>query len=126
MIDDERLRIEAQAAEIKQLREALSDILTRFDPWSPGDYIADKAARVALGDEMIDDKSEPGSWKLALQLGPWRKTGKNTYTNAKEGAPVADRPNAEDYRNRAERAEAECQELRAKLDRIYAILKEDV
>ena len=73
---------------------------------------------------MIDDKSEPGSWKLALQLGPWRKTGKNTYTNAKEGAPVADRPNAEDYRNRAERAEAECQELRAKLDRIYYILKE--
>ncbi|MGA1073475.1 MAG: hypothetical protein ACO3S3_12510 [Pseudohongiellaceae bacterium] len=126
MSDDERLQIEAQAAEIKQLREALSDILTRFDPWSPGDYIADKAARVALGDEMIDDKSEPGSWKLALQLGPWRKTGKNTYTNAKEGAPVADRPNAEDYRNRAERAEAECQELRAKLDRIYAILKEDV
>ena len=126
MIDDERLQIEAQAAEIKLLREALSDILTRFEPWSPDDYIADKAARVALGDEMIDDKSEPGSWKLALQLGPWRKTGKNTYTNAKEGAPVADRPNAEDYRNRAERAEAECQELRAKLDRIYAILKEDV
>ena len=126
MIDDERLQIEAQAAEIKQLREALSDILTRFDPWSPGDYIADKAARVALGDEMIDDKSEPGSWKLALQLGPWRKTGKNTYTNAKEGAPVADRPNAEDYRNRAERAEAECRELRAKLGRIYAVLKEDV
>jgi len=126
MSDDERLQSEAQAAEIKQLREALSDILTRFDPWSPGDYIADKAARVALGDEMIDDKSEPGSWKLALQLGPWRKTGKNTYTNAKEGAPVADRPNAEDYRNRAERAEAECQELRAKLGRIYAILKEDV
>lgn len=27
----------------------------------------------------------------------------------------ADRPNAEDYRNRAERAEAECAELRAKL-----------
>ena len=126
MSDDERLQSEAQAAEIKQLREALSDILTRFDPWSPGDYIADKAARVALGDEMIDDKSEPGSWKLALQLGPWRKIDGNTYTNAKEGAPVADRPNAEDYRNRAERAEAECQELRAKLDRIYAILKEDV
>ena len=126
MSDDERLQIEAQAAEIKQLREALSDILTRFEPWSPGDYIAHKAARIALGDEMIDDKSEPGSWKLALQLGPWRKIDENTYTNAKEGAPVADRPNAEDYRNRAERAEAECQELRAKLGRLHAVLKEDV
>ena len=41
---------EAQAAEIKQLREALSDILTRFEPWSPDDYIADKAARAALGE----------------------------------------------------------------------------
>jgi len=75
---------------------------------------------------MIYDESEPGSWKLALQLGPWRKIDGNTYTNAKEGAPVADRPNAEDYRNRAERAEAECRELRAKLGRIYAVLKEDV
>ena len=42
--------IEAQAAEIKRLREALSDILTRFEPWSPHDYIADKAARAALGE----------------------------------------------------------------------------
>jgi len=50
MIDDERLQIEAQAAEIKLLREALSDILTRFEPWSPDDYIADKAARAALGE----------------------------------------------------------------------------
>jgi hypothetical protein len=50
MIDDERLQIKAQAAEIKQLREALSDILTRFEPWSPDDYIADKAARAALGE----------------------------------------------------------------------------
>ena len=63
---------------------------------------------------MIDDKSEAGSWKQAIE---WMKQMKNN-------APVADRPNAEDYRNRAERAEAECQELRAKLGRIYAILKE--
>jgi hypothetical protein len=63
---------------------------------------------------MIDDKSESGSWKQAIE---WMKQMKNA-------APVADRPNAEDYRNRAERAEAECQELRAKLGRIYAILKE--
>jgi len=42
----------------------------------------------------------------------------------KNDAPVADRPNAEDYRNRAERAEAECQELRDKLRRIRIILKE--
>lgn len=33
---------------------------------------------------MIDDESEPGSWKLALELGPWRKIDKNTYTNKKE------------------------------------------
>ena len=33
---------------------------------------------------MLDDESEPGSWKLALELGPWRKIGKNTYTNKKE------------------------------------------
>ena len=32
---------------------------------------------------MIDDESEPGSWKLALELGPWRRIGKNTYTNEK-------------------------------------------
>ena len=75
---------------------------------------------------MMDKESPAGSWKLVLQLGPWRKINENTYTNAKEGAPVADRPNAEDYRNRAERAEAECRELRAKLGRIYAVLKEDV
>ena len=43
-------RIEPLEAEIKQLREALSDILTRFEPWSPDDYIADKAARAALGE----------------------------------------------------------------------------
>jgi len=73
---------------------------------------------------MIDDESEPGSWKIALQLGPWRRIGKNTYTNEKEGAPVADRPNAEDYRNRAERAEAECKEIRRKLDVIAAILRD--
>ena len=63
---------------------------------------------------MIDDKSESGSWKQAIE---WMKQVKNAV-------PVADRPNAEDYRNRAERAEAECQELRAKLGRIYAIIKE--
>jgi len=50
MINNERLQIEAQAAEIKLLREALSDILTRFEPWSPDDYIVDKAARAALGE----------------------------------------------------------------------------
>lgn len=33
---------------------------------------------------MIDDESEPGSWKLALELGPWRRIGPNTYTNKKE------------------------------------------
>jgi hypothetical protein len=33
---------------------------------------------------MIDEESEPGSWKLALQLGPWRRIGPNTYTNKKE------------------------------------------
>ena len=33
---------------------------------------------------MIDKESEPGSWKLALQLGPWRRIGPNTYTNKKE------------------------------------------
>ena len=43
-------KVEAQAAEIKRLREALSDILTRFEPWSPHDYLADKAARAALGE----------------------------------------------------------------------------
>jgi len=46
----QRDTIEAQAAEIERLREALSDILTRFEPWSPHDYIADKAARAALGE----------------------------------------------------------------------------
>lgn len=73
---------------------------------------------------MIDDKSESGAWKIALQLGPWRRIGGDTYTNAKEGAPEAERPNAEDYRNRAERAEAECRELHDKLRRIRIILKE--
>ena len=63
---------------------------------------------------MIDKESPAGSWKQAIE---WMKQMKND-------APVADRPNAEDYRNRAERAEAECQELRAKLDRICSILKE--
>lgn len=42
----------------------------------------------------------------------------------KNNAPVADRPNAEDYRNRAERAEAECKEIRRKLDVIAAILRD--
>lgn len=65
---------------------------------------------------MICDESEPGSWKLALQLGPWRKIDGNTYTNKIDDAPVADSPNAEDYRKRAERAEAECQELQEQVD----------
>ena len=63
---------------------------------------------------MIDDESPAGSWKQAIE---WMEQMKNN-------APVADRPNAEDYRNRAERAEAECQELRDKLRRIRIILKE--
>jgi len=65
---------------------------------------------------MIYDESEPGSWKLALQLGPWRKIGKNSYTNKKDDESVTDRPISEDYRNRAERAEAECQELQEQVD----------
>lgn len=63
---------------------------------------------------MIDDESPAGSWKQAIE---WMKPMKND-------APVADRPNAEDYRNRAERAEAECQEIRRKLDVIAAILRD--
>ena len=55
---------------------------------------------------MIDDESEPGSWKQAIE---WMK-------QMKKETPVADRPNAEDYRNRAERAEAECQELQEQVD----------
>lgn len=63
---------------------------------------------------MIDKESPAGSWKQAIE---WMKQMKND-------APVADRPNAEDYRNRAERAEAECKEIRRKLDVIAAILRD--
>lgn len=42
--------IASLTAENERLREALNDILTRFEPWSPHDHIADKAARAALGD----------------------------------------------------------------------------
>lgn len=37
-------------AEIERLREALGDLLTRFDAWSPHDHIAAKKARAALGE----------------------------------------------------------------------------
>ena len=63
---------------------------------------------------MIDKESPAGSWKQAME---WMQQMKND-------APVADRPNAEDYCNRAERAEAECQEIRRKLDVIAAILRD--
>ena len=63
---------------------------------------------------MIDEESPAGSWKQAIE---WMKQMKNA-------APVADRPNTDDYRNRAERAEAECKEIRRKLDVIAAILRD--
>ncbi|AGN30420.1 hypothetical protein SXAG_00139 [Synechococcus phage S-CBS4] len=63
---------------------------------------------------MIDEESPAGSWKQAIE---WMKQMKNA-------APVADRPNTDDYRNRAERAEAECREIRRKLDVIAAILRD--
>jgi len=43
-------RIEAQAAEIERLREAVNDLLTRFDAWSPHDHDAVKNAKKALGE----------------------------------------------------------------------------
>jgi len=63
---------------------------------------------------MMDKESPAGSWKQAIE---WMRQVKND-------APVADRPNAEDYRNRAERAEAECKEIRRKLNVIAAILRD--
>jgi len=54
----------------------------------------------------MDKESPAGSWKQAIE---WMRQVRND-------APVADRPNAEDYRNRAERAEAECQELQEQVD----------
>ena len=64
---------------------------------------------------MIDDDSPAGSWRDALLLRKHMYLGRDDEE---------EHPTAEDYRNRAERAEAECRELRAKLDRIYYILKE--
>jgi hypothetical protein len=55
---------------------------------------------------MIDKESPAGSWKQAIER----------MRQVKNDAPVADRPNADDYRNRAERAEAECQELQEQVD----------
>ena len=50
--------------------------------------------------------------------------GANPFVRAGQGdAPAAEpeeRPNAQDYRNRAERAEAECAELRAKVAQLEA------
>ena len=63
---------------------------------------------------MIDEESPAGSWKQAIEC----------MKQMKNAAPVADRPNAEDYRNRAERAEAECKEIRRKLNVIAAILRD--
>lgn len=63
---------------------------------------------------MIDKESPAGSWKQAIEQ----------MRQVKNDAPVADRPNAEDCRNRAERAEAECKEIRRKLDVIAAILRD--
>lgn len=48
----------------------------------------------------------------------WRVGHARGYAAAK-----AERPNAEDYRNRAERAEAEAAELRANLHRLTARAK---
>ena len=63
---------------------------------------------------MMDKESPAGSWKQAIER----------MRQVKNDAPVAARPNAEDYRNRAERAEAECKEIRRKLDVIAAILRD--
>ena len=63
---------------------------------------------------MIDRESPAGSWRQAIE---WGRQMKND-------APAADKPSAEDYRNRAERAEAECKEIRRKLDVIAAILRD--
>ena len=63
---------------------------------------------------MIDKESPAGSWKQAIER----------MRQVKNDAPVADRQNADDYRNRAERAEAECKEIRRKLDVIAAILRD--
>lgn len=63
---------------------------------------------------MIDKESPAGSWRQAIEWGKQMKSD----------SPVADKPNAEDYRNRAERAEAECREIRRKLDVIAAILRD--
>ena len=76
--------------------------------------MAEHGPKLARSKAMMDKESPAGSWKQAIQ---WMKQVKND-------APVADRPNADDYRNRAERAEAECKEIRRKLDVIAAILRD--
>jgi hypothetical protein len=65
---------------------------------------------------MIDDDSPAGSWRDAMLFRKHMYIGRDDEE---------DHPTAEDYRNRAERAEAECRELRAKLDAIQNILRPD-
>jgi hypothetical protein len=43
--------------------------------------------------------------------------------NNREAAETAERPDASDYRNRAERAEAECLELRVEIARLTQLLE---
>lgn len=64
---------------------------------------------------MIDDDSPAGSWRDAMLFRKHMYLGRDDEE---------DHPTAEDYRNRAERAEAECRELHDKLRRIRIILKE--
>jgi len=78
------------------------------------ELMAEHGPRPAGSKAMMDKESPAGSWKQAIE---WMRQVKND-------APVADRPNADDYRNRAERAEAECKEIRRKLDVIAAILRD--
>ena len=76
--------------------------------------MAEHGPRPAGSKAMIDKESPAGSWKQAIE---WMKQMKNA-------APVAASPNTDDYRNRAERAEAEGKEIRRKLDVIAAILRD--
>ena len=64
---------------------------------------------------MIDDESPAGSWRDAMRFSKHMYMGRDDEE---------DHPTSEDYRNRAERAEAECRELHDKLRRIRIILKE--
>ena len=57
------------------------------------ELMAEHGPRPAGSKAMMDKESPAGSWKQAIE---WMKQVKND-------APVADRPNADDYRNRAGR-----------------------